>query len=420
MNMTRRRRAPGAVILAALAVVGVSVPVAAEEEASLAPVLWEGAVETAGGRPAEVEVVAYRRPAGASLRDGDELVPIAAARTDGQGRFTLRAPEASLADVADEAGWATVMLAAASSDGMVLAVDSVAWQPDRSGVEAVTAQTVDGAQGRWVTAPSERANQQAVTAASAEGESPVGDSAQMEEERPRTLVLAPAPGGGRVTAAQATTGPRGHPKCVVRGSEPVNNDLPLPVLVGELHRERHWAGEFKYTNTSTSSFQVGYSVDGKVWKVAGSTSFHSGGDHEEGSTSFGYEQAENQLVFRQYFAEMLFRRFTWRCGEPYWYDVFTVEPVEWTGGLDPRPGLGPAACDPTKKSKVGARRGYERATSSAETHGRAFSVLGFGGSATTTVSKHASFTWVNEFDELRFLCGETAFPNQRTRVVSLP
>ena len=47
-------------------------------------------------------------------------------------------------------------------------------------------------------------------------------------------------------------------------------------------------------------------------------------------------------------------------------------------------------------------------------------VLGFTGSATTTVATGVAYRWINHVDRERFLCGATANITENTRVVSLP
>ena len=118
--------------------------------------------------------------------------------------------------------------------------------------------------GRWVTSPAERFREPGTfRATSAE------DETATAAERPAVLVLDPAgkPEHGRISAMGSA--PKARRGCWKVGEK----DLGVrPVKVGELHLNRHWGGNFTYTSTRSSTFQIGVSQSGDNWKLGGSVS----------------------------------------------------------------------------------------------------------------------------------------------------
>ena len=90
------------------------------------------------------------------------------------------------------------------------------------------------------------------------------EAATNAAERPAVLVLDPAgkPEPGRFSAMESV--PKARRGCWKVGEK----DLGVrPVKVGELHLNRHWGGNFTYTSTRSSSFQIGVSQSGDNWKL---------------------------------------------------------------------------------------------------------------------------------------------------------
>lgn len=406
-----RRLLAALVTLAALAGSVVAEPVAGASEAA-APILWEGEIRTPHGRPVTAaEVVAYVRPPASQLEPGDALVPIARTTTDGSGHYTLRAvPSEIVRNAADAAGWVTVMVTASSEEGMTLAVDAVAWQPEAPyGAKGAFPQAAS--RGLWVTSPAERfatRDQGGYRTAAVDGqEAELVDPA----ERPSVLVL--SRGGFRPTskgAAPTRAGRSPEAGCSVSSSKDIGVS---PIEVGELHLNGKWGGEFTYTNTRTTSFQIGVSQDGGPWKVGGSVSMDSKG-------KFGGDNAPvGDMRFWRYKAHMQFKRFTWFCGWEYqYYFVDTLEPVSWTGGMDEFSAWPPPSCDLKFISPVPGRRYFERGNDASTTFEAGISFHGFSGSVTTAVSSSAVYRWFNGLDRSRNLCGSTNFPTKHTRVMS--
>ena len=214
------------------------------------PLLWAGQVQDAAGQQQSgVEVVAFARPPVEAIETGVPLAEVARATSDGEGRFALRTtPSAAMTGNADPAGWTTVMVAAFSPEGMTLAIDSVAWERGRG---------FGAANGRWVTSPAERDGRAARTMSAREAESLTSG------ERPSVMVLDPA--GPASSGARPYARPSEVRGCSLFDSKEVGRTY---VPVGELHLENRWGGFFGYTNTKTTSFQVGYSRDDKPWWAA--------------------------------------------------------------------------------------------------------------------------------------------------------
>ncbi|MGH9000744.1 MAG: hypothetical protein ACRDY7_15300 [Acidimicrobiia bacterium] len=374
-----------------------------------APVLWEGVVHGDDGQPAEAEVVAYARPAGADLGTGNALVEIARTQTDGSGRYRLRSGHVdALRAVEDEDGWANVMVVAFGGDGdMSLAVDSVAWQPT-GGSDGLRAASAAEDRGRWVTTPAERelapGRTRAFRAAADQGEPPEA----VAVERPAVMTLSPS-GEMRVSAQGATVAPR-IPMCA--GPQKTKNMGVHPVDVGELHLNRDWTGKFEYRSTSSTSFQVGVHQDGKGWSVGGSTSSVA----DNWSRTGNEHLTENMY---RYAAEMIFERYAWRCEiASRWQWVYTLEPARWIGGLPRTDGGTSPPCNPRYKSTVPPSGHHERVTGSSTTLSKAISVAGFTGSTTTTTGRSVYQYWKSQRNEQRYLCGSTRIITENTRVHS--
>lgn len=410
---SRQHRSAAHVLLAAAALGGALAIVPAAAAAPVLPILWEGQVHGPDQAPAGAEVVAYARPPADALKRGVPITEIARTQTGRDGRFTLRAAPAALAGVADEGGWADVMVVATGADGMALAVDSVSWKPAADGLAPFAA----GAPGRWVTTPAALlATPKAFALAGYE------TPEALSTERPSILTL--ERGGASVPLAKRPGGnpPKGETHCA---PSPRYRDVGVsPVAVGELHREAHWGGEFVYTSTKSSSFQIGGSATGEGWKVAGSKSMS---ETREGRAS-GYERPTDHLIFETSYADMVFTRFEWVCGEPYWYKAYTLEPTEWTGGMHDWPGVNPTTCKPGKTIPVPPEDKFERSKGSSQTLEKAINVDRFLGSVTTgftmstsdTSAKGVGEMWENLAAHERYLCGNQEFPTRTTRVVSLP
>lgn len=374
-------------------------PAAVSASEPVLPLLWAGQVlDEAGRQPSDVEVVAFARPPVEALESGVPLAEVARTTTDRDGRFALRAaPSAAMAAHADPAGWTTVMVAAFSPDGMTLAVDSVAWQRDGKGFGT--------AGGRWVTSPAELSGQAARTLSAREVES------LASAERPSVMVLdttTPKTSGARTFARPSEV--RG---CSLSSSKEVGRTY---VPVGELHLENRWGGFFSYTNTKSTSFQIGYSKDGKPWKVAGSISM----DRARSSGQDKLVPVADGNRLHTYALDMIFKDLTWFCGWEYqYYFADTREPTDWTGGMREGTGGAQPRCNRRYSVEVVPMGNYRRAEDSSLTLGNAINVGGFQAGMTSVISNAVLHRYDNGENRHRNVCGEKNFPPRDTRIATI-
>jgi hypothetical protein len=407
-SVVRRRSLAVALTAAAVLCASLAVQPIAHADETAPPVLWSGEIRTQNGTAADgADVVAYARPPAASIQTGQELVEVARTTTDASGGFVLRAWPDTAMSLADQAGWTTVMLTAFSADGMSLAVDSVSFEPATQ-FSAKSVGTPARRSGRWVTSPAERFREPGTfRATSAEDETAIAT------ERPAVLVLDPAgkPEPGRISAMGAPKARRG---CWKVGEK----DLGIrPVKVGELHMNRHWGGNFVYTSTKTSSFQIGVSRSGDNWKLGGSVTLGDEISNEQGGPDFPAQDANQILLWD---AEMAYKRLSWGCGgEMNYYFIDTVEPVRWNGGMWQYPGVTEPPCDHRYRMPVPPQRHHIRRAGSSITFQAGINVSGFIGDVTSAVSTSVFYKWMNTFNQHRFLCGSSNYVTAHTRVASL-
>ena len=352
------------------------------------PLLWSGTVRTPSGVAADAKVVAYARPPAKLLAvGGPPLVPLAQTTTDRAGHFALRAvPVPAMTALADDGGWISVMVAAITPAGIVLAVDSVAW---------------DAATRRWVTDPAQRFG--------SGRQAPSGDAPATE--RPAELVI---PTATAPTAIRASEGHSPDPGWCV-GPLKSEDMGTSPVGVGEMHLNRSWGGYFNYSNTKTTSFQIGVSQDGAHWSVGGSSTMsHQSSAGQD--VTFAPDTREHLYNWK---AIMVFKRFTWRCGMPgNWKNMQTLEPVDWTGFMDRPEGGVPPPCNPKYRGGVPGGQRFYRDKGSSQTLDGAISLLGFSGSTTATTSEAVQNRWDNSLSYRRDLCGSRNWLNDNTRIYS--
>jgi hypothetical protein len=401
-------------VLSAVAVTTFAAPVARADEPA-APVLWEGRIVGANGAPAAgAEVVAFARPSGGEIGATDAgLAPVARVTTDGSGHYVLRSGRTgALRAVETDSGWTNVMVAAFGPDGgFSLATDSIAWEP--AGGFHATAADSNPNRGRWLTTPAQRvaAEDGNIRAASAP------DPESVDRDRPAVMTLTAGP--DHPIRAQSAKPPPLRQEGMCAGPTKTER-LPLPdqghfTPVGEMHLEQAWSGQFAYTTSHSTSFQVGVRHDGSGWSAGGSTS-----SLKESTSKTGTDRGLTENHMYTFGADLDYARYTWRCNQgDSWHMAETVEPAFWRGGIHVTDQGAPPACDPTKTSPVIALGYHSRGDDETATMASAISVAGFVGSLTTTVAHGVSFVWNNNVPRERYLCGSTAFITQDTRIASL-
>jgi hypothetical protein len=231
-------------------------------------------------------------------------------------------------------------------------------------------------------------------------------------ERPSVMVLeagAPAASGGRPFRRPSAV--RG---CSLSSSKEVGR---TNVPVGELHLENHWGGFFDYTNTKSTSFQIGFSKDDKPWKVSGSVSM----DRSRSSGQGKLVPVGEGSRLHTYALDMIFKDLTWLCGSEYqYYFAETREPTDWTGGMEERVGGQPPRCGNDRYAvRVVPMGYYRRAQGASVTLNGAINVAGFQAGMTSVISNNVEHRYDNGENRHRLVCGERAFPPEDTRIVSI-
>jgi hypothetical protein len=371
------------------------------------PVLWEGVLRTPDGQPAAGEAVAFVRPPASRLQPGDQLAELARDRTDGSGRFVLRAgPSAAVRAAQDESGWVTVMVFAFSERGVALGIDAVAWRPD----PGIHGQSADGGHGRWISDPADLDASHGRFRAAEAGSVP-------QSERPASLVLdGEAP--DRILAMED----RGRPPVGMTCGLQRSKDMGIhQVAVGEIHLRDAWGGLFEYTNTRSTSFQAGISFGGRGWQVGGSDSVTASNSLAQAKAIAPADRDDPQVV--TYKAELLFKRFDWRCSKNgyRWEDISTLQPVSWpNGGMREVPASDAPRCGSDERffGTVVPDGRLRRDRGSSITLGGAIAVAGFTGSITSAIAEGVSYQWHNARPFHRAVCGSTNVLQKDTRVAT--
>ncbi|MGH8998137.1 MAG: hypothetical protein ACRDY7_01955, partial [Acidimicrobiia bacterium] len=263
--------------------------------------------------------------------------------------------------------------------------------------------------GRWVTSPAQRV-------AASRGGFRAAEAVDTSRERPAVMVLADGDGGrgSPEVSAMAAKHPPMHKAGMCVGPYKTE-DLGINFTpVGELHLEQAWNGAFKYTNTKTTSFQVGFRPQGGRWSLGGSVSSVKGSSNGSGDESV---PGGNMYTFA---ADIAYKRFTWKCNRAETWTWFqTVEPVVWAGGIRRIDGGKAPGCNRRFRSPVVPTGYSERWDGGSITLEGAVSVAGFSGSMTSVIEKGVYYRWNNELERERYLCGTSNRLTEDTRVASL-
>ena len=389
------RRFPRLAALTAATLTLAALPHVAQA-AEAAPVLWEGIVQTPKGEPAGgASVVAYARPPAGQLQVGDHLAEVARTTADDDGRFTLRTPGGgAMAAAADQSGWTTVMVVATSPAGNSLAIDSLAWQP-HEGVQGFSATA-----GRWITDPAEL-----LAPATAIQEKPAKSI-----ERPAALVLS-----ATKEVRSGTVRPFGSPSrapgsfCMLTDEKDLGKK---PVTIGHMHMERGWSGHFIYTNTKSTSFEVGVSMDGGAFTGKGSrtvtTEAEAGGrDLDDTSTRRN----------RWYQIAMTFTKYHWRCNEFSGnFEADTIEPGTWGGTNTYHDDNRVPECNAKYTEEASwPKRGFRRQKGSGSVYEAGFSAGGFSGSTSVATSNTVDQLWFNDMPRYSQPLRIDGTPDRNTR-----
>lgn len=127
--------------------------------------------------------------------------------------------------------------------------------------------------------------------------------------------------------------------------------------------------------------------------------------------------------FTTYRAELLFKRFEWRCTRNgySWEDISTLQPVSWpNGGMRESLGGDAPRCGNNERyfATVVPWGTLTRQGGSSITLGGAFSVVGFTAGMTSTVTSGVGYQWRNDHPFHRAVCGSTGTLNGNTRAAT--
>jgi hypothetical protein len=376
-----------------------------------APLLWSGRIVDRHGEPSAAHVTAFLRPPASAIPTAESngpapaSVPLASSIAGPDGRFDLRAAlpgDVPLAYHPD--GWFHVMVLAESAEG--------SWAP-----------STPLALGAWV---STSAGEDRVRAALSDREPPnaaslarlITEDLTGGAERPDVLQL----GEPRITAAG--TGPASG-----RWKGPGDPYIGCNALAVEGREESFrtisdidvgpaWSYVLSYTDTKTTSWDIGVEQSGGQWKAGGTTSFSNSRDR-----GFDSEYGPYPGRFREsYQVQLVHAKVLWRCASrrsPGPFYIRTVEPESWTGGTfnqgEPIVPCNPRNRKPVAGNTTGWRREGKTSKYSASAAG-----FGFSGQAEVGYSREVKLGWRNHLGHPRDVCGESGNPFEgRTRVAAM-
>jgi hypothetical protein len=353
-------------------------------------------------------------PAAGSDTAAPLSIPLASAVANRDGRFELRAvlPAAVRTDYRPD-GWLHVMLLAESADGAwAVANDSMRYVPGvRGSGRDVWLSTVAAEESLRSSLTAGRLPTAALTRL-------VVEDLTGGVERPDVLHL----GEPRLTAAGSGPasgrwkGP-GNPyvgcnAVAVEGREKAFRTIS-DIDVGPA-----WSHILAYTNTKTTSWDIGVEQSGGRWKASGTTSFSNAF-----SAGFDSEYGPYPGRFREsYQVDLVHAKVLWRCASktsPGPFYVRTVEAESWTGGTFNQ-GEPIIPCNPKKREPIAGHTKGWRLEGRTSKYSASAAGFGFSGGAAVSYTKELKLGWHNHLGYARDVCGESANPFKgKTRVAAM-
>jgi hypothetical protein len=382
------------------------------------PLLWTGLVLSADGHPAKAHLNAFIRPPASAIPGVDSgvsappSIPLASTTTGGDGRFELRAELPAVPAEYRPDGWLHVMVLATGHDGSwMVANDSMRHVPPSAAAPG----------GEWLSTIAAEEKLRSLLADPLARTSAIDrlvtEDLSSRTERPDILQLVrPGP--------EATAGEPGN-----RWKAPGDPYVGCSALAVEGRQEAFrtisdidvgpaWSYILKYTETKSTSWDLGVEQSGGQWKAAGTSSFSQ--SHGKG---FDAEYGPYPARFREsYQVELLHAKVLWRCASknsPGPFYVRTVEAENWGGGTFNQ-GDPVVPCNPRHRKPIAGRTTGWRDSDRASKYSASGGAFGFEGQAAVTYSKVTRLGWKNHLEPPRDVCGESGNPFEgRTRVAAM-
>lgn len=419
MSQRFRRSLALATFLLAVPLPAVAATDVLPPSSSKAPLLWRGRVVDQRGQPAAAQVTAFLRPPASAIpATGAGLaappsITLASAETGSDGRFELRANLPNVPAVYQPDGWLHVMLLAEAPDGSwSLTNDSMRYLPEiralHRGAWLSTAEAEDRLRSALASRTPSASTLDRIATEDLTKESEHPDVLELGE--PRATAASSGPGSGR------WRGPGdpyvGCSAIAVEGREDAFRTIS-DIDVGPA-----WSYILGYTDTRTTSWDVGVEQSGGRWKAGGTTSFSN-----SMSRGFDTEYGPYPSRFREsYQVQLVHAKVLWRCASktsPGPFSVRTVEPERWAGGTFNQ-GEPIVPCNPRNRKPVAGHTTGWRGESKTSRYSASAGAFGFEGQAAVTYTREIKLGWRNHLGHPRDVCGESGNPFEgRTRVAAM-
>ncbi len=394
--------------------------------------LWRGRLLDPSGVPTSGTVVAYIRPSGArvaataSASPDEALVPIARTTAGADGSFVLRADyDAALAPLLEKNGSATLMLVANTSGAIAFQLKTVWWsQPT-------------GTAGAWVEndpAASVPARSSAVSA--------LLNPSDIKLQSTTVATAAALKRVGRVLSPVRTASLAPPGNCIF-WSGGTGPDSKAYIGATFLQKSSYWQARFGYTQTNTSSFQVGWSAAAG----GGGASFTAAGSETTSSTNTAagisnVNSTSGSATGRKHWITVHTALNQWRCwnspttppNPAFWPLYYTLEGGAWARDFA-TDGVPIPACDTNNANNqfhLGGTSSIARDTGSSTSISNSLSgsISGQGGPISfnfgvnvqndSSLSHLINSAWANTATGNKLLCGiEGPVLSGDTRVVAI-
>jgi hypothetical protein len=384
-----------------------------------APLLWSGTVLDRHGKPSAAHITAFLRPPASAIpRDGSgapapSSIPLASGVASRDGRFELRTFLPHVPSEYRPDGWLHVMVLAEGPDG--------SWSVANDSMRYVDAAGGSGADA-WLSTVAAEETLHSALAAGAPSRALlnrlIAEDLTGGVERPNILEL------GEPRLSAAGTGPaKGHWK---GPGDPYVGCDALRVegrekafrTISDIDVGPAWSHILAYTDTKTTSWDIGVEQSGGQWKAGGTTSFSN-----VLSAGFDSEYGPYPDRFREsYQVDLVHAKVLWRCASktsPGPFYIRTVEPESWAGGTFNQ-GEPIIPCNPKHREPVAGHTKGWRLEGRTSKYSASAAGFGFSGGAAVSYTREIKLGWHNHLGYARDVCGESDNPFKgKTRVAAM-